>query len=350
MKREAGFSLVELMVGLFVGLQVLLIAMGTASVFESTKRSSTGADSALQNAAMALLAVERDVRMGGLGLVFSGSLNCTAINIFYNNAVKADGSALAPVIIASGAGGPDSVTVRYGTALSGSMPTQAIAGMATFTDPVQLANSNGLAANQLVLVGNPGSTDPCTLMQTTSLQSNAMGTALHHDAGASPWNPSDASPQFTAKPIYPAGSLIVPVGSFAWLTYRVSNGALSLIDNMSGMETPIADNIVFLRAQYGVSDGITQTIDQWVDAANEWASPDAAHIRAIRAIRLGVIARSPKKEKVGADGNCATTTQAPLAWPGGPAVDLSADPDWRCYRYRSLNIVAPLKNVAWGGL
>ncbi len=47
---------------------------------------------------------------------------------------------------------------------------------------------------------------------------------------------------------------------------------------------------------------------------------------------------------------CDATKVPPTSWDGGPALDLSSNPDWQCYRYRTFSLVIPLKNVVFGGL
>jgi type IV pilus assembly protein PilW len=111
----------------------------------------------------------------------------------------------------------------------------------------------------------------------------------------------------------------------------------------------VATNVVTLQAQYGVTDGINNVIRRWVDATDEWANPAADHITRIRAVRFSVVVRSDRKELLkDAAGDCAITTVAPSPWPDVPPLDLSADPDWRCYRYQVYASIAPLKNVVWG--
>jgi type IV pilus assembly protein PilW len=67
-------------------------------------------------------------------------------------------------------------------------------------------------------------------------------------------------------------------------------------------------------------------------------------------VRITVVARAPHREKPAtAGGACDATTVAPVSWAGGPAIDLSADPAWQCYRYRSITLTIPLKNVIFGG-
>lgn len=351
MRMQRGLSLVELMVGLFVGMLVILAATGTAMFFEASKRTSAGTANALENATLALYSIERDARMAGLGFVSDNLLACTTINIYYNGVAKADSTALAPVVIVDGEGQPDSITIRYASSLFGATANRIIAGMPTPSSILKANSGNGLAVNNLVLLSNPGSEDPCTLIQVTHIQDTGFGTDIQHNPGTSPWNSANPEHVFSKAPAYPAGSVLLNIGSFNWLTYRVRNNALELVDEMSGSVATLADNVVFLRAQYGVTDGLTQTIDQWVDAKEEWKTLDPAHIRAIRAVRVAVVARSPHPEKPSVPGaDCDATSAAPVSWPGGPTVDLSADANWKCYKYRAFSVVVPLKNVIWGGV
>ena len=65
-------------------------------------------------------------------------------------------------------------------------------------------------------------------------------------------------------------------------------------------------------------------------------------------MRSQVIVRSAKRELARDSGGvCSTTTAAPVAWPDVAPLDLSADPDWGCYRYQVYASIAPLKNVVW---
>lgn len=348
MSRQEGFSLVELMVGLFVSMLIVLVLMGSQMFFEASKRTMTGSANAVENAAISLYSIERDVRMAGLGLLTNGALACSSINIYYNGAAKANGATAAPVTISHTDGAPDELTILQSASLLGAASNQIIAGMPTPSSILKANSGRGLSVGSLILVANPNGTDPCTLMQVTHIQQTGFGTDIQHNPGQSLWNPPNPNNVFSNAPAYPAGSALLNVGTLGWGTYRVRNDALEYVDNITGQIGRVADNVVFLRAQYGVTNGASTTIDQWVDATSEWANLDSAHIRAIRAIRVGVIARSAHREKPGQDGQCNTTSEPPEAWPGGPVIDLSANPDWRCYRYRTFNIMVPLKNVIWG--
>ena len=63
-----------------------------------------------------------------------------------------------------------------------------------------------------------------------------------------------------------------------------------------------------------------------------------------------VVARSAHRERPTVAGGPCDATTAPLeSYPAGPAIDLTADPDWQCYRYKALLLTIPLKNLIFGG-
>ena len=92
---------------------------------------------------------------------------------------------------------------------------------------------------------------------------------------------------------------------------------------------PVAAHIVQLQAQYGKDtdgDGAVDTWDEITPAApNAWLQ--------VVAVRIGLVARSAMPERPDpATGACNTTTTPPR-WSVGE-FDLSADTEWRCFRYR----------------
>ncbi len=132
----------------------------------------------------------------------------------------------------------------------------------------------------------------------------------------------------------------------------MTGGSLVSQDFFSSMtQVQLANNVVSLKAMYGISDANSQVVTNWVRATGAWATPTLADARRIKAVRIAVVVRSPLKEKAEGDAQaCITTTTAPESWPDGPAIDLSNDADWRCYRYRAFETIVPLRNVLWANL
>jgi type IV pilus assembly protein PilW len=76
-------------------------------------------------------------------------------------------------------------------------------------------------------------------------------------------------------------------------------------------------------------------------------------------LRLAVVARSPYRVPVGADGKCGATVAGAVNAPGwqlaqadgalaSSGISLAHLPNWKCYRYRVYETVVPLRNVVWG--
>jgi len=140
----------------------------------------------------------------------------------------------------------------------------------------------------------------------------------------------------------------------------------------------VADNIVHLRAQYGLDDGVAGSVpfagaslagdgqvDRFVDANVFNSILPAPPWQSLIAVRLAIVARSALAEKpLGSDGDkCDATTDGTEATPGpdrrprwsGGLIDVSASGDpvatsplhWKCYRYRVFETIVPLRNWIW---
>jgi prepilin-type N-terminal cleavage/methylation domain-containing protein len=75
LRRQKGFTIVELMVGLAIGLIATLVIMQTFSNFEGNKRSTTGIADAQTNGSIGLYMIQRELQFAGYGVpVSSGTL------------------------------------------------------------------------------------------------------------------------------------------------------------------------------------------------------------------------------------------------------------------------------------
>ncbi len=66
--RQAGFSLVEILVGLVIGLLATLVILQVFSVFEGQKRTTTGVADAQTNGSIALYTLARDLQRAGFAM------------------------------------------------------------------------------------------------------------------------------------------------------------------------------------------------------------------------------------------------------------------------------------------
>jgi type IV pilus assembly protein PilW len=348
-------SLVELMVGIAVGLLVVVAASGSLSFFEGQRNTSLSGNAAMNSGVMAGYLLQRDLRNAGVGLMNATQIACNTLNVFYSGATKANGLPVAPVLITDGGAGSDSISIFFAASVLGSAPVQLTRGLTAATDNLHVNSTSGLQQGDVVLIAGASGADPCSVAQLSAVTPTGTDVELAHTSGGSyPFNPADPAGAFTTAPLYAAGGAVLRTGSgITWRSYSVDNtNALVAADRITGNTIKVATNVLSMQAQYGITDGISNEIRQWVDATNEWDSTlgplDAPHIARIRAVRFSVIVRSAKKELArDASGVCTTTTAAPQPWPDAPAMDLSANPDWGCYRYQVYASIAPLKNVVW---
>lgn len=370
---QAGFSLVEILVGMAVALLATLVIAQMYANFEGQKRTSTTGSDAQENGLIALHVVERDVRMAGVGLAGDKLSMCAILHSAYdlgggNTQSPAPGfgaGPIAPVIITDGgAQGSDIINLSYGSSVRSGVSTGLKSNMPQSSSELNVESVYGFNINDLVIVVDESGAIPikCTLMQITQVQ--AAPKKLQHNPGVTaPYNPPANYQNANAWPAYVTPSRIYSIGTVTGRRYAVGaagqTSALLVTDTATpgALATPTVGDIVNMQAQYGVATVAgTQTVDCWTDATGgacggiNWAAPTAGEINRIKAIRVAIVARSAVAEKPTIPGPCDTTLAAPQSWNGGPAIDLSADPNWQCYRYKVFQTVIPIRNVMWANL
>ena len=87
MRRESGFTIVELMVGVLIGLIAIVIMFQLFAVSEAQKRTTAGAGEAQQNGVTSLYLLQRDARMAGYGL-YHPMLGCFTTGFYNPTAAK----------------------------------------------------------------------------------------------------------------------------------------------------------------------------------------------------------------------------------------------------------------------
>ncbi len=323
---QDGFTLVEIMVGLTIGMLASIVIMQVFSVFEAQKRTTTGTADAQTNGNIALYNIGRELQLAGYPLVANGEPNvadsaieCTTLTI---NGIADTPNRLSPVTITNA--GSDTVIIRYGNSLIGGIPTL-ITGVGNPT------------ANDLTLGSNFG----CQPGDVTLVLNGANCSMSSIPQFASAVSPSGILPQtvnVTDTTGAVANANFSCLGNWNEVTYTANNG------NLERDGVPSVAGVVNLQAQYGISaTANSNQVTQWVDASGgTWGAPTVADRNRIKAIRIAVVARNSKTEPEN------VTTTALNAWQGGPVIDLSAsDPNWQRYRYRVFETIIPLRNVIW---
>lgn len=359
--KNKGFSLIEIMVGLVIGMVGVIIMMQVFATSEGQKRTTISGADAQGNGLIALNTVERDLRAAGDGLANSavlGASGCTSILGWYSGAATTI-SAAPVTIVDGGVGVSDTVSIAFGNAMAGTVPATLSSTMPQSSSELDVSRTTGFAVNDLIVVAQGG---VCVMMQVTAVQDAAL--KLQHNPGSGLYNPS--VPDTPASwPAYTTGAQIFNLGQMTRRTYSVNtSGNLQMQEMNATAPLSVVSNIVSIQAQYGIAPlapPINQPVNCWVNAvavdalnpchASDWANPTSANIARIKAVRIAMVARSSLPEKPSITGGvCDATNTAPVSWSGGPTIDLSADANWKCYRYKVYQTIVPLRNVIWADL
>lgn len=348
-KKQRGSFLIELMIGLFMSLLSVLGVMTIYAQFEGQKRTTTQMSQTVSMGALAMFPIQHFGKMAGFGINDSTLLGCKILAYNDTTGTSYDFT-MSPVLITSSGSNSvaDKIDFLIGDSDSFFAPVRITQQMPNPSAVFKVDSRFGFREGDLVIAAEPGK--DCTLAQVSNLPRNAGQTdnVIHNSGNYT--DPITGTPKPTTynKP----GGLGVSYGTNGKLfnlgakpqklSYTIENNQLVQNNNFDNVnnKTIIGDNIVLLKAVYGLDNDNDGDVDTWTAT-----TPTAANLKNIIAIRVGMIARSPLREKSSA-GVCNITNTATFNWFGG-TMDISALPDWKCYRYRLLQTTIPLRNMIW---
>lgn len=360
---QSGFTITELMVGVTIALIGLLLIAGIlVTVNQQKQTTSSGADAQTAGAVAAYL-IERDARMAGYGINLSPLLNCEVHA--YDEGVspaREFSFSLVPVLITPGtATTPDSLTFTYGSADVGLSPPNLTQAHNGNNANYKVDNRFGFHEGNLIVVSEDGvdtdgdDVDDCTLAQVTGVPGTPGQTDnIIHNSGnytnaygqnvAARYNkPSGLGIAYsTNAQIYNLGDMPVSI-TYAIDTQNNSLTAWKLLTDTTALE--VAENIVFLRAQYGKDTNDDGTVDTY----DQVTPTDSTTWQQVIALRFALVARSHKRE--GELVSPASLTLLPeITLPNGTtlaAETLALDDEARRYRYKVFRVLVPLRNMIW---
>ena len=124
--RTRGFSIVELLVSLAIGLLVLVFAMRLITGSEKSKQSALGSSDSMQNGMLAMFSISGDAQQAGFGLndpILIGCNTRLTDKEGFQLAPAQRGAAtvrpLAPAIIVSNGSAPDVISLYSGSSPTG---------------------------------------------------------------------------------------------------------------------------------------------------------------------------------------------------------------------------------------
>lgn len=381
--KAKGFSLIELLIALVIAMIGTIAIMQVYIRGEAGKRALGSLGEAQSGALVALYQIEREMQRAGYGFLDRQVLGCKMRS---SPALAVNNRYLQPVSIV-----PDGANVGHAANLWGIPPGDAQSDMLVIAAGdttaliegsklampanvgdvmVRLENARGILAGDFLLVGEAGK--ECTLTRATTPPTVAGEVNIDF-----PLVDSYDSQQ---------GAKVMHLGAAPnFIVYAVRNGTLTRCDfavsncadagavSNPMVWTPVANDVVALRAQYGFDT--TPSADHIIDVfcktrvpaggvcpGNDTGLSDAPgsdldqSVRAedwsrIPVIQLAVVTRSGQAEK----------DQVSLAslklWPDNMNVaqgPLTQGPVWNVpdqhYRYRFARTTVVLRNVIWRGV
>ena len=392
-RRNLGFSLIELLVGVTIGLVVTLAIFQVLVASENRKRSLTGVNDISQSGAYGMYVLDRVLRSAGTGYAqgldqvggcrISARLPvATGETLPRINPFPAPFTAvpqtqrLAPVVIFPGASdaGSDVIMVMsgasgFGEVLASVQPSSIGAANLRLTntigyragDLLMIAGGgecllSQVAANKAPCAGDPASPTATTVCGPdlplagayfTAAGTNTSLAALNTIAGVTTFtigNPGNGNP--------PEFSLL-GVGADSTL-FRHD----LLLGNGQNVSEPISDGVRVLRAVYGIDTNNDGVLDAWQSpGVGGWdgatlmngSAVSNARLRQIVAVRVGLVLRSPLIERELQPGvpvaPASLTLFGDLPAGNQVTVDLTQPGENRNQRHRSVEVTVPLRNI-----
>jgi len=366
MNTERGFGLIEVMVGLAIGMIATIVMFQTFAVSERQKRTTTGAADAQSNGAIATFMMERDIKMAGWGIDPRVFGNCDPLYTWHDSKsgpiddfATAGASLIASIVATDGGDAPDAITIQYyGNPADANFKlakTGIAKNMPTASSEYEVDSTYGCKVGDMAIVSQKGK--GCTLAQITHIQATP-GKLQHNKGVGAPYNPAASDmggwPQYTYDADPANKAYLQCFSSLYHRTYQIAAQKLTLTQpDAAGVDATfeVAPEILDLQIQYGIANTGSQQINAWVAPTGDWARANltATNIKRIKAARIALLARSAAYEKPDDGVTCKATTAANVAswpaWAGFKTTQLPAD--WECYRYKAFEMTVPLRNIIW---
>ncbi len=352
-RKQAGFSLIELMVVVVITLLMSLAVFGVLSTSESKKRTATSINDIDQAGSYAMYVMEKQIRSAGSGLhggsatdygcQLEGSLNGTPILPAAANSLPAEFSLLAggspnfvvvPIVVASGQATP--YTSPWNGSTQGSDFFIIMAGSSGISEypipftsaptatAVTTANAIGVTANDVALLTDVTAANaptPCMLESVASSFTYSAGTTLIPLGGT--YYTTSATPKAITS--YSEAGAFLNLGQAPMMqVFGVGNNTtLFSYDILQGLRTggantgvsqALANGVFQMKALYAVDTSAAGDGTQvsWVNPSGSGAgslgwdyttltngsTASLLKLKQIKAIRLGLVMRTQLPENV----------------------------------------------------
>ena len=294
---QRGFSLIEIMVGIVIGMIAVLVIYQVFAAAEGIKRNTTSVGDAQQNGLLSsfMLGIELANGSNGVADAMAQLGNCTA------TASAATSLRPIPILISDGGADttPDTFVVNYSVAQRRVTPAPVVAqDGSSYTvqqSPIGFANDD-------LIIAIPSSAGDCKASRVTAAPA-VVCPAPADQSGCVKISPVGA----TVPAAYVLNMGPTTGGVVQRVQYDVNAGVLrsTVLWNTDGQAAaqppnPIASNIVNMKLLYGVDNGAggiawTQATGPWTDATVLAANNST--VGKIRAVRIGIVVQGEQFDK-----------------------------------------------------
>lgn len=345
--QQRGISLVELLVGMAIGLMTILVISQVFLASEEQRRVPTSGANTQINGILAIDALQRDIRHSGYGLADASILGCVVANSDSSRAIGLAGQSISPVLIetATSATGSDAITVLSSNKVDASFPIKNAATHSAASTDFVIHTAPTAAKGDWMIVAPIGSNN-CAAFQVLDITNNGATSTLAHAAD-------------TGISTVATGSSIVNLGPTPYYRrWSVNNDFQLQVGNPA--QTSASDaysEIVLMRAFYAKdTDGSGR-----VNSYDTTAPTTAAQWSQVLGIRVAIVARSPNRDKnkittgplewnlgsIAAQNSKACTTNSTSQCLELNLSSSSTGDEWEFYRYRLFDTMIPMRNLLW---
>ena len=347
--HQRGISLIEMMVGVVIGLVAVLVIYQTFAVAEGVKRQTISAGDAQKTGMIATYLLSAELMSAGSGL----TLNQDDLATCTDTGDVATTMRPFSVIIVPGANAatPDSLVVNYSTARSVVTPSIFMAKTDANGTQLVVQSPTGYKAGDMV-ASITGSGDCERYVVKTVTGPDANGNVVL-DLDNTVALPILKAPSIDLLPSMRLINL-GPATTTQRRTYDVVSGVLRSTDLVTAGATPqpLASSIMNLKALYGVDSDGNGFIDTWQPATGNYTPANVLaatgnDLRRIKAVRIGMVVRSDEYDRDAPAYDwtlfeCTAQEATDYTCPAALTGTLGAN-----YRYRVYETVIPLRNPMW---
>jgi len=369
-RTQHGFSLIEILVGMAIGLIGVVVIFQMLSNWDASRRTTSAGSDAQIAGSVGMFTLEREFKVAGTGfgtvtadkVSVAPLLNCAVSAYDQRAPTPAFTFPLLPVSITPNAinGGPVTITTLYGNS---DFLSSGITFKSSTATTKQLINRSGFQLGDVVVVTpleTAAAPIQCAMIEVTAVNDPDLLTIGHAKIASYTTFYSQTQPSYYNDPAGAAAAVnngyLFNLGpNPALMQWNIQGGRRLVKANLLNTMAPaaeVADGIVNMQALYGYDtngDNIIST-DEWISTL-----PTPTDWTKVRAIRVALLSRSQQFE------NEKNYVSLPPGWFGGNFTMFNVDGtlgattgspngnpnDWFKYRYRVYEKVIPLRNVIW---